>query len=783
MIQLPRLRALLLLLAGLWLAGCASQPYQLTPHRLVLNEAKGQLILTPLSPDSLQVVYQPKGLRNPASRAIAAKQLVTASLHDGGTNWVYQLPGLRAEINKQNHHIRFYHGKKLLLAESSGFNRNGQVQLGFKLSQGEQLMGGGERVLGMNRRGHILPLYNKASYGYTTHAAQMYYSLPMVISSNKYLLLFDNTAKGKMDLGATVADQMTFSAETGRRAYVVVAGQHFADLTKDYTAITGHQPLPPRWALGNFASRFGYHSEAQVRDVVARYQAAGIPLDAVVLDLYWFGKDIKGHMGNLDWYKAAFPTPVKMIHDLRQAGVKTVLITEPFVLTTSKCWDSAVQAGAITPDASGKPATFDFYFGHTGLIDVFSKKGRNWFWQKYQHLMDQGVAGFWGDLGEPEVHPATLVHAEGSADALHNAYGHRWAQMVYQRSIQAAPDKRPFILMRSGFAGTQRYGIIPWTGDVSRSWGGLKPQVELAVQMGAQGLGYIHSDLGGFAGGDHFDPALYLRWLQYGVFQPVFRPHAQEEIAPEPVFHGQHIQDVVAGYIRQRYAMLPYNYTLAFENSLTGMPLMRPVLYETDKVSDFDNAHSYFWGDAFLVTPVTDADAKTVTTELPAGVWFDYHNDHKVVGGQAYTRPTVLERLPVMVKAGSFVPMVAPVMSTDQYSTRNLTLHYWADPSVTQAQGQLYDDDGHSRDAYQKGQYQLLHFTARQAQALTIRLSSTGNGFSGMPKQRHITLVVHHAGAVQRVSRDGQVLAFTRQNGQVRLQFDWDGRDSAITLQ
>ncbi|WKE66583.1 glycoside hydrolase family 31 protein [Gallaecimonas kandeliae] len=778
-------------LALLLLAGCASEPYQLSPDHLALQAKGGELVLTPLSDDSLQVEYREKGLPQPASRALLPHGAVKAHFEDQGDHWVYQLPALRAEIDKQSLHISYYKGKRLLLSESTGFlapagaplkDAKG-VELGFKLQDGEKLMGGGERVLGMDRRGHKLPLYNKASYGYTTEAAQMYYSLPMVISSNKYLLLFDNTASGEMDLGAGQKDQMQFSAVGGRRSYVLVAGEHFKDLTEDYTSLTGHQPLPPRWALGNFASRFGYHSEAEARDVVARFKAAGIPLDAIVLDLYWFGKDVKGHMGNLDWDKAAFPTPEKMIADFKKEGVKTVLITEPFILTTSKCWDEAVKAGAITPDATGKPATYDFYFGHTGLVDVFSQKGRDWFWGKYQQLLDQGVAGFWGDLGEPEVHPANLVHAEGSADELHNAYGHRWAQMVFERSRKAQPQNRPFILMRSGYAGSQRFGMMPWTGDVSRSWGGFKPQVELALQMGAQGLGYIHSDLGGFAGGDKFDPELYLRWLQYGVFQPVFRPHAQEEIAPEPVFHDAQIQKLVGDYVKLRYSLLPYNYTLAFENSQSGLPLMRSLMLESDDVKDFDNSHSYFWGDAFLVTPVTEQGARTVTTQLPKGAWFDFWSGKRVEGGRSYTRPTQVENLPVLVKAGSFVPMVDPVQSTDSYSSKDLTLHYWADASVPAAKGQMYEDDGKTFGAFAKGQYQLLQFQASQDKALKLQLSSAGQGYPGMPKVRELTLKVHHVGAVKAVSLGGQPLSFRVDGDLLTTHFSWDGSQAVVTIQ
>ena len=207
------------------------------------------------------------------------------------------------------------------------------------------------------------------------------------------------------------------------------------------------------------------------------------------------------------------------------------------------------------------------------MVDVFDKQAQDWFWQYYQKLAEQGVTGWWGDLGEPEVHPGDALHnlngVKVKADTVHNVYGHQWAEMVYERLLKFQPETRPFVLMRSGFIGSQRYGMVPWTGDVSRSWGGFKPQVELALQMSLLGLSYIHSDLGGFAGDSPIDSELYIRWLQYGVFQPVYRPHAQENAKPEPIFHDKETKDILREYVKLRYRLMPYIYSLSIENSLT----------------------------------------------------------------------------------------------------------------------------------------------------------------------------------------------------------------------
>jgi oligosaccharide 4-alpha-D-glucosyltransferase len=219
--------------------------------------------------------------------------------------------------------------------------------------------------------------------------------------------------------------------------------------------------------------------------------------------------------------------------------------------------------------------------------------------------------------------------------------------------------------MRAGYSGSQRFGMIPWSGDVSRGWGGLQSQMEISLQMGMQGQAYMHSDLGGFAG-PVLDDELYVRWLQYGVFQPVFRPHAQESVPAEPVFREPATKALAREAIRLRYAMLPYNYTIAFENSRSGMPLMRPIVFEepeNDMVPTPTISSTYLWGADFLVAPVTEPGAlrKEVYFPHPGSTWFDFYTGQAHRGGIIETVPTVREHIPTYVRAGAFVPLAAPV--------------------------------------------------------------------------------------------------------------------------
>ncbi len=698
-----------------------------------------------------------------ATSAVTKDIAGDVELEETATTLTLKFNNISAHVDKSTHVISYSVNGKVVAKEQDGLNiSDNGVSLSFALDENEKLYGGGQRVLGMDRRGHSMPLYNKAHYGYTTSSNQMYFGLSAVMSSKNYSILFDNTASGELDIGKTNSDELLFKAQGGRASYIMVLGENLEDTVTNTVAVTGKQPLPPRWLLGNFASRFGYKSQNEVMDVVDAFNTQDIPVDAVVLDLYWFGKDIKGHMGNLSWDTATFPEPEKMISELRAQDVKTVLITEPFILTTSKQWESAVANNALAQNDNGAPYTFDFYFGNTGLVDVFSEAGQDWFWQYYEKLAAQGVAGWWGDLGEPEVHPDDIQHMwqskKVSGAEVHNAYGHQWAKTVYNNLTELQPDTRPFVLMRSGFLGSQRYGMVPWTGDVSRSWGGLKPQVELALQMSVFGMAYTHSDLGGFAGGETFDPELYTRWLQFGTFSPVFRPHAQDNIAPEPIFHADPAKSIARKFIQLRYDMLPYNYSLAFENALYGTPLMRPLAMAYGESDWFENADSYLWGDGLLVSPVTSANQTEWPTLLPEGVWFDFFSDTKYQGGQTVNYPLSQDNFPVWVKAGSFMPMADGLSRTEQFDARKIEMHYWHDNSVNSSSYTYYEDDGKNPASVKKGLYTKLQLSASvdEKAALTLTLDSEGS-YIGMPKQRDITYVVHGLSEKpQSVSLDGR---------------------------
>ncbi len=758
-------------------------------NQLNIQVSDGSYSIYFYSPEIIETTFLPAGetFDKKSHAVVLDKTLSDVKFNETTSEISFQSKKITVKITKAPFHISYWKDGKEITSVKNGYQKTDQFEtISFNLKPDEVLYGGGARALGMNRRGNRLELYNKADYGYEDRSELMNYTMPIVVSSNKYLIHFDNAPIGFLDLDSKKDNTLTYETISGRKTYQIVVGDSWLDLTKNYTQLTGRQPMPPRWALGNFSSRFGYHSQQEVEATVQKFRDEKIPLDAIIIDIFWFGKTVQGTMGNLAFDRDSFPNPKQMIKGLKDNNVKTVLVTEPFVLTTSKRWDEAVKEDVLAKDTLGNPFTFDFYFGNTGLIDIYNPKGKQWFQNIYKDLSDLGVSGVWGDLGEPEVHPKGLQHATGTADEVHNIYGHNWAELVQEMYSKNAPNTRPFILMRAGSSGSQRFGMIPWSGDVNRTWGGLQSQPEIALQMGLQGLAYMHSDLGGFAGAN-LDDELYARWLQYGVFQPIYRPHAQEDVPAEPVFRSDKAKALAKQAIELRYKLLPYNYNLVFENNQTGAPLMRALFFEEEDNAKLQTmASTYLWGNDFLVTPIVNPNQTEAEVYFPENSnWFDFYTDKKVNGGQIRSVKTEENNIPTYVRGGAFIPTAKPMQSTAEYNGNTLDLHYYFDASVSESQRTLYNDDGATKNAFEKGKYEVLEFDSKTTKkGLELQFDAeVGSNYATTSKK--ITVVIHNFPSdPKRIKIDNKKLDFNYNQISKILSFDvqWNP-SSAIKTQ
>nr|WP_315189444.1 TIM-barrel domain-containing protein [uncultured Flavobacterium sp.] len=760
---------LIVLLSTFCFAQNANRKYKshkLTNGTLEVKTSDGVYLIKPYSDKIVETSFVPKGETfKPESHAVVlTPKAKDSKVKDTKDFLIFTTKGITVSIEKSPFKISYSYKNKELFSEKNGYTKADNMEtLDFNINDSEALYGGGSRVLGMNRRGNRLQLYNRAQYGYSNRAELLNFCIPMVLSSKMYAIHFDNAAIGYLDLDSKKNNTITYETISGRKTYQVIAGDSWTDIIANYTDLTGKQPLPARWTFGNFSSKFGYHNQAEIGKTIQKFQNDSIPVDAIIIDLYWFGKTIQGTLGNLDWDKDNFPDPTKMIADLNAKNIKTVLITEPFVLTTSSKWKEAVDKKVLAVNKDGAPFIYDFYFGNTGIIDVFKPEGKQWFWNIYKNLINQGVGGLWGDLGEPEAFPSEAITAKGKADEVHNIYGHNWAKLVANGYQKDFPNQRPFILMRSGYSGSQQYGIIPWSGDISRSWEGLQSQTEIALQMGMQGIGYMHSDLGGFAG-DYFDNELYIRWLQYGVFQPVFRPHADESVASEPVYKDIKTKAKAKKQIELRYQMLPYNYTLAFENNQKGTPLMRPLLFEEPTNQALQTVcETYLWGNDFLITPITKPGLKEIPVYFPKNNnWFDFYTDQKQEAGTTSNIAIVEDHIPVFVRGGAFIPMIKTIQNTSKYSLDNFDLHFYNDEKTAKSEGKLYNDNGTTPNAFEKGESEMLKFSSNSNEKTLTLTIQTVTGKSFLSTDKKINFIVHNWNKkIKNISSNGQNITYT----------------------
>lgn len=752
-----------------------------------VEASDGKYVFQYYSPEILEVHFVPSGeelIDSSYAVIMGLSDEVIARATESDETIEIDSDGIDIIIQKNPFKVEYFRDGESIIKERAGYAVDSLETIEFQITRDEALYGAGSRALGMDRRGYRLPLYNKAQYGYSTFSTQLNYSLPIVLSSNQYMLHFDNAPIGFLDLDSQGNNTIKYETITGRKTYQLVVGDDWLDIMDNYTQLTGRHAMIPRWALGNFSSRFGYHTQDEVLETIQKFKDDEIPVDAVIIDLYWFGKEIQHTLGNFAFYEDSFPDPDQMIHDLREQDIETILITEPFVMKTSTRWEEALEEEILAVDSTGEAATFEFYFGDGGIIDVYDEKGYNWFADINRDLMERGVTGIWGDLGEPEAHPSYVIHATGTADEVHNTYGHDWARLVYNTFREFDSEMRPFVLMRAGAAGSQRYGLIPWSGDVSRSWDGLSRQIEIAIQMGMQGLTYMHSDLGGFSPAEP-DGELYARWMQYGVFQPIYRPHADEALPSEPVFWDDETKALAQSAIELRYKLLPYNYTLAWENTQNGAPLMRPLFFEEPENSDLYNYDAaYLWGDNFLVAPIMKPGVVTKELYLPnTSSWFDFYTGQEYAGGQTIEVDVNMETIPTFVRAGSIIPMAKPMQTTKEYDGNTLEIHYYYDGSEEGASFSMYNDDGLSFDSFSNQEFELLHFNITNVDdEITVVFSvETAENFS--TSKKNIELIIHNLeGSIFVIEAPGEevTVSIDTQNKTVKIPIVWNTESTEI---
>ncbi len=717
------------------------------------DEARQQtVVVTAITDDIVRIDVRPNRYQGPTLASLLTDEALAATcpaatVADEGDLAVLSTPsGLRVVCDKRLKSVSVSCGTTFYTTDLCGRDLH-TVRL---LHGGrESFYGAGERGYHFNLVGDTLINYNKQNYGYVAgekRINQMGITMPMVISSKGYGIFFDDFCRSSLYVGHEGIEYASTSPQP-LSYYIINGNGKVENVVKNFTWLVGRQELPPLWTLGYITSKYGYHDRHESETTVDTLKREGYPLDGIVFDLYWYGKE--EDMGRLAWDKTQWPDHRAMLRNFKKKGVNVVTISQPYVLTNGRAIDNyrALDPKGMFCRTGGTDTTHTvtIWVGQGGMFDVSNPDTRRWMRDRYKALTDEGVTGWWGDLGEPEVHPLEIRHHNGlTAAQYHNVYGNEWSRIIYDLFKQEYPERRLMTMMRAGTAGLQRYSVFPWSTDVSRSWGGFAPQVTIMLNSGLSGLGYMSHDVGGFA----IDPAaprdgeLYIRWLQLGLFSPVLRTHSQAIAEP---YNYKEYGDLTLRIIRERYAWLPYNYTLAYENASTGLPLVRPLgFYEADnRIERYEDiSDQYLWGRDVMVAPVMKQGATSRSITFPRGTWVDYnHPERRYEAATVIDYEAPIDVLPLFVRAGAFIPQARNRMeNVGDYNPSKLDILYY--PANEPSSFTLFDDDLHSTGTLAVGKHRLIHFTAKPA-ARSLEITIAGEGsFKGASRGKEYRLMV-----------------------------------------
>ncbi|MFF5406124.1 TIM-barrel domain-containing protein [Streptomyces misionensis] len=432
-----------------------------------------------------------------------------------------------------------------------------------------------------------------------------------------------------------------------------------------WAALTGAPALPPSWALGHHHARRGFGGEQELRRIVAGYQERDLPLDAVHLDIDHYDDH---QVFTVD--RERFPKLPVLAEELRRDGIRLVSIVDPAVkaVAGNAVHDSGAAVDAFVRDASGRPVRGVVWAGESVYPDFTDPRVRAWWGGLYEERLAQGFAGFWHDMNEPvsfnafgePTLPRSARHAlegrGGDHREAHNVYGLCMARAGYEGLRELAPDERPFLFSRSGWAGMQRYGGT-WSGAVATGWAGLRASLSLVLGLGLCGVPYSGPGIGGFDGSP--SPELYLRWFQLGAYLPLFRTHAGLRAGRrEPWEFGPEVLEHARAALRERRRLLPYFVTLAHLARRTGAPYVRPVWWgapEDRALRDCEDA--FLLGDGLLVAPVLEPGADRRTVRLPRGRWYDTATERAYEGPAQVVVAAPPGRIPVFARAGAVLPV------------------------------------------------------------------------------------------------------------------------------
>jgi alpha-D-xyloside xylohydrolase len=620
----------------------------------------------------------------------------------------------------------------VLLDRRAGDDPFFRVGASFAAPPDEHYYGLGQNQEGfLDRRGRVL----RCAHDYDAPGGQSV-CVPFVVTNKGYGLVWDNPSRTTVSFALN--EHTTWTSEVGQRvSFFVIAGRSYDEIYSGYRLLTGDVPMLPKSAYGYIQCKQRYTSQAELMAVAKGYRDRHLPIDDLVIDWFHYTK-----MGEMDMDPAKWPDPVGMNRQLHAMNFHTMISIWPRFVPEDRYYATVLKNDWFEKLADGTPTNGLPYDRAGSDIDSTNPAAREWYWNIVkENYVDKGFDAFWADETEPDLPPNGSYWHIGPGTEFFNIF-----PLVHTGGIYAGMRKdmkeRALILARDSYLGAQHNGTIFWSSDISGNWDTLKRQVPTGINFVASGMPYWSTDIGGWqylpyshtplhpplidpsdarAEVNHYDdyPELYVRWFQYGAFQPNFRTHGSRP-QNEVWSYGKQAQPILEKYLRLRYQLMPYIYSLGHFSNQTGAPFMRGLFMDfgnDPKVADLGD--EYMFGPAMLVAPVTEQGATTRDVYLPAGTdWYNFWTNERYKGGQTVTVQAPIDTLPLFVRAGSMIPMGSVVESTNEdQKIAMLRIYPGADGDF-----ELYRDDGKTY-AYEHGKSEITHLHWTDA---TGKLTHTG---------------------------------------------------------
>lgn len=630
-----------------------------------------------------------------------------------------------------------------------------------------KIFGLGEKTGYLEKSGYCYEMWNTDPGGFYTHnqdplhiSIPFYIVVPMQSNPDKPNITgvyLNQPEKSKFDVKYRTGQKyMGIATRENYLSLQLIYGENINQIIEKFTELTGKPFLPPRWALGYHQSKYGKpENEQEAIKLAKKFRKTEIPCDAFYFDIQ--------HMDGFrifTWDEERFPSPEEIVEELHDMGFKVVNIVDPGVKVEKgyEVFDSGSKKNVFVKDETDDLFEGIVWPGFCAFPDFFREKVKKWWADQHATLLEKGVDGIWNDMNEPAIlferkeikeilsslknridrknhlsiedlrqlrtsskeAPKGLIHEndqgeEISHKKLHNKYALHEAKGTSKAFRKYKPEKRPFVLTRAGFSGIQKYATI-WTGDNSSTWEHMKMSIPMILNLGLSGIPHAGADVGGFHG--NVEPELLTRWIQLGAFLPFYRNHSSiDTVDQEPWAFEEPWQKINRKYIRFRYKLLPYLYTLSYKAHRKGTPIARPLFLEFphDKTS-YSIQDEFMLGDSLLVSPVLERDTEKTSVYLP------YQKDKKSIDWENWWNGEVLssgyhivdspiETIPLFLREDKGVPLSNATSSTEEKPSK-LILRGNLESKITIP---LYHDDGKTKD-YEEGEYFFGEFILKEAE-------------------------------------------------------------------